>query len=656
MAEDVSADGGQDVGERGANGWRVVRNATKAAAAAKDAAASAAEFARGAASKASVAALQVRAANARAGSSSPLGDIGTSSSWAGVFRELEERLHAAEAALDTKEKESASLRARLGQYEPVTPAAAGGGAAGIRHATRAPAAALPASASVPTWEDQEQPSEQTDHLRAYRERFGLIGSQSEGSLVNDSTRGGVASTRGGVVASTRGGVASTSPRGRSPRRTPRPLRSELTTAARPRVGRSSPGTRLYEPRRERGQWKTTEEIEYEKHCTFAPVVVRAPTYHQYAARALQRSRSQAALDEEHRKTSEEREIESQCTFKPKIAETPDMYREIVREIARQRSEERFEREVERQREGKTTEQRMLDEHCSFKPHVTPYQPLGRTRSRATLPAIGRSSAATAQLLGGEAPPEGEGASSSSAAPRQAERSRARPAAGDTGGRGRSVEADEAVEAGEAGGAVDDLIGTLRARLGRQSSSMLALLQSWDTDGSGTVDATEFRKAVRYSVRSKYSDDELDRAFEALDADRSGTLSFAELKARIAPETAVVQAHALRNSSLLKKQGSSKLSGIVGSGTRLVEGDGAPSIDEQLWNMLQKNLLRVVDLFRQWDEDGSGEIDRDEFAEAIVALGYEAPREDVDRLFDRFDRDASGTLSYRELQRAIAGRA
>ena len=56
-------------------------------------------------------------------------------------------------------------------------------------------------------------------------------------------------------------------------------------------------------------------------------------------------------------------------------------------------------------------------------------------------------------------------------------------------------------------------------------------------------------------------------------------------------------------------------------------------------------MRVMDLFRDWDDDGNGTIDKKEFRRAIAALGYAAPRAEIDGLFDKFDADRSGEIEY-----------
>ena len=72
---------------------------------------------------------------------------------------------------------------------------------------------------------------------------------------------------------------------------------------------------------------------------------------------------------------------------------------------------------------------------------------------------------------------------------------------------------------------------------------------------------------------------------------------------------------------------SKGSKSISSDTKL-EAKEAEGFQAQLKAALHKNLARVIDIFRDWDEDFSGTIDRKEFRKAIKSLGFDAPREEV----------------------------
>ena len=58
------------------------------------------------------------------------------------------------------------------------------------------------------------------------------------------------------------------------------------------------------------------------------------------------------------------------------------------------------------------------------------------------------------------------------------------------------------------------------------------------------------------------------------------------------------------------------------------------------------------VFRDWDGDGSGAIDPQEFCSALRRGGLELSKEQVDSLFACIDRDASGSISFRELNKVV----
>jgi hypothetical protein len=81
-------------------------------------------------------------------------------------------------------------------------------------------------------------------------------------------------------------------------------------------------------------------------------------------------------------------------------------------------------------------------------------------------------------------------------------------------------------------------------------------------------------------------------------------------------------------------------------------DNDKSVQENLRDTLVHHALRVMDLFREWDADGNGEITKEEFRKALPMLGLHATKDAVDELFEGFDTDDSGSLSFRELNRQL----
>ena len=70
-----------------------------------------------------------------------------------------------------------------------------------------------------------------------------------------------------------------------------------------------------------------------------------------------------------------------------------------------------------------------------------------------------------------------------------------------------------------------------------------------------------------------------------------------------------------------------------------------NIQEELRTLLVKNSVRVIDLFRVWDEDNDGMVSKNEFWKAMPLLGINAPHDAIDKMFDSLDLDRSGYIEY-----------
>ena len=80
-----------------------------------------------------------------------------------------------------------------------------------------------------------------------------------------------------------------------------------------------------------------------------------------------------------------------------------------------------------------------------------------------------------------------------------------------------------------------------------------------------------------------------------------------------------------------------------------------SFVQLLGDALATANTRVMNLFRDWDEDGNGLIDKDEFHKAMAPLGIQVSREACNDLFDTFDSDGSGKIEFRELNKLLRQR-
>ena len=86
-----------------------------------------------------------------------------------------------------------------------------------------------------------------------------------------------------------------------------------------------------------------------------------------------------------------------------------------------------------------------------------------------------------------------------------------------------------------------------------------------------------------------------------------------------------------------------------SPTSLSQGAG----QTRLRSAIASNMSRVLDIFRDLDSDGSGDVDCGEFRKGIrTILGGDYETDDIDALFDSIDESGDGLVSYRELARTL----
>ena len=122
------------------------------------------------------------------------------------------------------------------------------------------------------------------------------------------------------------------------------------------------------------------------------------------------------------------------------------------------------------------------------------------------------------------------------------------------------------------------------------------------------------------------------------------------KTRLINEKAKAPAHPERAKTPEedKKKTARQKKGILGD----VDFDEDRPLGEQLKEALTKNAIRVLDLFREWDVNGDGEVSKKEFRDAMPKLGFELPVKVIDDLFDSQDPDGSGVMDLKELQKML----
>ena len=202
-----------------------------------------------------------------------------------------------------------------------------------------------------------------------------------------------------------------------------------------------------------------------------------------------------------------------------------------------------------------------------------------------------------------------------------------------------------------------LVQSLRDALTRSAARVSDVLAHWDEDGDGELTKQEFRKALR-AMGFRARNEEFDAIFDEFDTDNSGTISSAELSRMLripmpAPQSKGQRGIAMmakRQHSLRREYEDERVAPALKNAQ--IDPNMAGDVQEQLVKLLERSKTRVIDLFRAWDDDFSGTIDKKEFRRAIRSLGVQCTKQQIDDMFDVFDIDGSGCIDYHELNRHL----
>ena len=215
-----------------------------------------------------------------------------------------------------------------------------------------------------------------------------------------------------------------------------------------------------------------------------------------------------------------------------------------------------------------------------------------------------------------------------------------------------------------GGAPEHLQGTdegteqsaavlLQEALFKASVRIIDRFREWDNDGRGTISRDAFQRAMA-ELEYRAPVEEIDALFLKWRSDQTGVLEINELE-RLLRRGASVMESALEMDCENKR--ALRTGGVDKAGSTLLQGfaiDEASdlSVAEQLRDALSKAAVRVIDLFREWDDDDSGTVSKEEFRRGMIQMGLKAAAEEVDKVFDAFDPDGSGSVELKELSRLL----
>ena len=215
--------------------------------------------------------------------------------------------------------------------------------------------------------------------------------------------------------------------------------------------------------------------------------------------------------------------------------------------------------------------------------------------------------------------------------------------------------------------LDEKYKTLRTRIGEALAATQAkvkeLVVSWAKDGHQPISKMDFRKHVRRVIKEDDTK-KIDELFVELDDDGSGSLDVKELTATFnslqdEAKLAKARAEAIRQrcAFLQSRAGAATLAAdtMAAAEGALVELNrikGSKTLGNTVGEALITKNFKVGEIVGQWDST-KGEVSKPQFRKNLAkSLDVKAPAEQVDRLFDRFDKDSGGTLDLDELKAAM----
>ena len=177
-----------------------------------------------------------------------------------------------------------------------------------------------------------------------------------------------------------------------------------------------------------------------------------------------------------------------------------------------------------------------------------------------------------------------------------------------------------------------LLFSLRDALARSS----IVLSICSRSGTRTAPAqlTSVSCAAVRALGFEVDDEEAESFSIQLDDDRSGKLEYAELNTMLRKNAfgEGVRARLKRAKDVRDDSRSAKMTmknmNVNYTSAKLsaldpmvkLEANSEMSVQQQLANALAENSAKLIDLFREWDEDGNGSIDKTEFRKSVAALG------------------------------------
>jgi Ca2+-binding EF-hand superfamily protein len=226
-----------------------------------------------------------------------------------------------------------------------------------------------------------------------------------------------------------------------------------------------------------------------------------------------------------------------------------------------------------------------------------------------------------------------------------------------------------IDVGTSQGEAEKAEETLKNKLVTNFANFRQAFISMDEDRDQKLSLTELRSAINHAgIRLKGS--ELKRLMELLSGGEGDFATFEQFASRMGVNKdklsgqQVTPGQELGGGAMAKYAlGAHKdqTNGKFGKSAEMDHGKGAqkflgpppnfrysyPTLIRQLRKEFETNTKSKADIFAAMDHDGSGMLERSEFADLMRMMGYNLTNDDVKEFFSHLDSDGSGAIDYEE---------
>lgn len=162
---------------------------------------------------------------------------------------------------------------------------------------------------------------------------------------------------------------------------------------------------------------------------------------------------------------------------------------------------------------------------------------------------------------------------------------------------------------------------------------------FDLNDSGAVEPDEFAKAIEKIGIQIPTQQDLQVLFNIYDVDGSGSIDYHEFSAGLFGKPMPSSSQGSRAGTTAAAQGPEQL---------------AESLKNKLASRGSRGIIGLARQFKIMDDDNSKTLNKAEFNKAMSDFGLGFTNAQMSTLFDYFDVDSNGTISYDEFIRAVRG--